>query len=76
MYSLSLFIVVLQEPHCLPNCLHAIIIRDVVSITSHIFVAPVSEIYTVEAPITDPPKGGQPPYSGQSLWHGLKSLQL
>ena len=31
---------------------------------------------TVEPPITDPPKGRQPPYSGQSLWHGLKSLQL
>ena len=35
-----------------------------------------SDIATVETPITDPPKGGQPPYSGQSLWHGLKSLQL
>ena len=32
--------------------------------------------YTVEPPITDPPKGGQPPYIGQSLWHGLISLQL
>ena len=33
-------------------------------------------VYTVEPPITDPPRGGQPPYSGQSPWHGLKSLPL
>ena len=30
-----------------------------------------SSVYTVEPPITDPPKGRQPPYSGQSLWYGL-----
>ena len=29
MYGLRLFIVVLQELQCLPNCLHVIIIRDV-----------------------------------------------
>ena len=27
MYSLRLFIVVLQELHCLPNCLHVFMIR-------------------------------------------------
>ena len=31
----------------------------------------VSE-YTVEPPITDPPRSGQHSYSGQTLWHGLK----
>ena len=29
---------------------------------------------TVEPPITDPPSSEQPPYNGQSPWHGLKSL--
>ena len=44
MYGLRLFIVVLQELHCLPNCLHVSIIRV---ITSPSFVAlhlPVCEI--------------------------------
>ena len=36
----------------------------------------VLDMNTVEPPITDPPKGGQPPYSGQSPWHRFKSLQL
>ena len=36
MYGLRLFIVVLQELHCLPNCLHVCMIR--VAITSPSFV--------------------------------------
>ena len=30
--------------------------------------------YTVEPPITDPPRSGQPLYSGQKLCYGLKLL--
>ena len=39
MYGLRLFIVVLQELHCLPNCLHICMIRVEVAITSPSFVA-------------------------------------
>ena len=38
MYGLRLFIVVLQELHCLSNCLHVCMIRVKVSITSPSFV--------------------------------------
>ena len=37
-YGLRLFIVVLQEPHCLPNCLHVCMIELEVAITSPCFV--------------------------------------
>ena len=40
MYSLRLFIVVLQELHCLPNYLHVCMIRVRVAITSSSFVTP------------------------------------
>ena len=39
MYGLRLFIVVLQELHCLPNCLHICISEFEVAITSPSFVA-------------------------------------
>ena len=38
MHCLRLFIVVLQELHCLPNCLHVYMIRVMVAITSPSFV--------------------------------------
>ena len=38
MYGLRLLFVVLQELHCLPNCLHACVIRVKVAITSPSFV--------------------------------------
>ena len=31
-----------------------------------------SMAYTVETPITDPPRSGQPPYSGHTPCYGLK----
>ena len=38
MYGLRLFIAVLQEVHCLPNCLHVCISELEVAITSPSFV--------------------------------------
>ena len=39
MYGLRLFNVVLQELHCLPNCLHVCTMRVEVAITSPSFIA-------------------------------------
>ena len=45
MYGLRLFIVVLQELHCLPNCLHVCMMRELeVAITSLSLLLLVSEI--------------------------------
>ena len=31
-------------------------------------------VYTVESPITDPPRSGQPPYNGHTPCYGMKLL--
>ena len=46
MYCLRLFIVVLQELHCLPNCLHAeleVAITSPTFVTLHLLVSEVAK---------------------------------
>ena len=46
MYCLRLFIVVLQELHCFPNCLHVFMIRVITSpsfIALHLLVSEIAK---------------------------------
>ena len=49
-----------------------LIINEDFSISQAIYVFQ-SLLYTVEPPITDPPRSGQPLYNGQAPCYGLKS---
>jgi len=39
------------------------------------YLATLTNVTTVEPPITDPPTSGQPLYNGHWPWHQLKLLQ-
>ena len=46
MYGLRMFIVVLQELHCLPNCLHVFMIRVITSpsfVALHVMVSEIAK---------------------------------